>query len=276
MNNQSLHYPSKLMLFGEYAVIAGGEGLAIPYPTFSAQWIMNTNSSSEYKPHLIRFLEWLKENNFDSLLQLSVFENDLQHGLDMASNVPVGYGVGSSGVVVAAIYDKYVIQRETDIQTLKQILASMENYFHATSSGLDPLVCYLNKAVHVKPNSIDIATSNFQPEKIRLGLIDCGNARSTQQLVTVFKEKMLNETFASIMQDYIHLSNTCIKAWLTNDEQLLITHLKLLSALQLQYFGFAIPEKQRKEWKNKLDSNTGYMKLCGAGGGGFLINFATC
>ena len=276
MNNQSLNYPSKLMLFGEYAVIAGGEGLAVPYPTFSAQWKFNTSSPSEYKPHLEHFLVWLKANNFDSILQLSVFENDLQHGLDMASNVPVGYGVGSSGVVVAAIYDKYVIHREHDIQTLKKILASMENYFHATSSGFDPLVCYLNKVVHVKPNTIDITTSNFQPEKIRLELIDCGNARSTQQLVKVFKEKMLEESFATIMQDYIHLSNTCINAWLAKDEQLLITHLKLLSALQLQYFEFAIPEKQRKEWKNKLDSNTGYMKLCGAGGGGFLINFATC
>lgn len=275
MNNQSLNYPSKLMLFGEYAVIAGGEGLAIPYPTFSAQWKINTSSPSEYKPHLENFLVWLKEHNFDSILQLSAFENDLQQGLDMASNVPVGYGVGSSGVVVAAIYDKYVIQRENDIQTLKKLLASMENYFHATSSGLDPLVCYLNKAVHVKSNGIDITSSDFQPEKIRLELIDCGNARSTQQLVNVFKEKMLAPSFAAIMQDYIHLSNTCINAWLSNNEALLIKHLKLLSALQLQYFEFAIPEKQRKEWKNKLDNNTGYMKLCGAGGGGFLINFAT-
>jgi hypothetical protein len=78
MNNQSLNYPSKLMLFGEYAVIAGGEGLAIPYPTFSAQWKFNTSSPSEYKPHLEHFLVWLKANNFDSILQLSVFENDLQ------------------------------------------------------------------------------------------------------------------------------------------------------------------------------------------------------
>mgnify|MGYP000034031080 FL=1 len=269
----SVAYPSKLMLFGEYAVIAGGEGLAIPYPEFSASWVINIESPSAFKSHLILFLNWLKENHFEDKLNLTAFELDLAQGLDIQSNVPIGYGVGSSGVVVAAVFDKYHKQVPSDLNTLKSVLASMENYFHATSSGLDPLVCYLNKGVHIKNGEVHVVENRNILKNINFHLIDCGNARSTQQLVTQFKEKMLDADFKNIVEDYAYLSNNCIAAWLNNDEEALAAQLKLLSYLQLNYFEFAIPADMRDRWKSGLENNTEIMKLCGAGGGGFLIGF---
>jgi mevalonate kinase len=273
MNNNSKVYPSKIMLFGEYAVIAGGEGLAIPYHGFSAKWINETTTASAYKPHLISFLEWLQQNDFSKHLDLNRFDYDLHHGLDIISNVPIGYGVGSSGVVTAAVFDKYALTIPEDLSVLKALLASMENYFHATSSGLDPLVCYLNKSIHVQPSGIAIVDAQIDSENIKIELADCGTARSTQQLVAVFKEKMNEKSFKGVLEDYIYLSNTCIHAWLQKDEALLRSQLRLLSYLQLNYFQFALPEHMRERWKAGLESGNEIMKLCGAGGGGFLIAF---
>ena len=258
MNNNSKVYPSKIMLFGEYAVIAGGEGLAIPYHGFSAKWINETTTASAYKPVSYTHLAG---------------DYDLHHGLDIISDVPIGYGVGSSGVVTAAVFDKYALTIPEDLSVLKALLASMENYFHATSSGLDPLVCYLNKSIHVQPSGIAIVDAQIDSENIKIELADCGTERSTQQLVAVFKEKMNEKSFKGVLEDYIYLSNTCIHAWLQKDEALLRSQLRLLSYLQLNYFQFALPEHMRERWKAGLESGNEIMKLCGAGGGGFLIAF---
>lgn len=261
------------MLFGEYAVIAGGEGLAIPYPDYTAAWISNSTSSSAYQPHLIKFCSWLFENGFEAQLNLNLFDYDLQHGLDLSSNVPIGYGVGSSGVVVAAVFDKYAIQIPDSLDALKKVLASMENYFHATSSGLDPLVCYLNKMIHVYPQGINIIESDFELQKLKIKLVDCGASRFTQQMVATFNENRSDAAFESAVQEYKQISNNCIASWLACDEDGLIKHLHKLSALQLHNFGFAIPEHMCERWQVGLTTGNELMKLCGAGGGGFLIAF---
>lgn len=267
-------YPSKLMLFGEYAVIAGGEGLAIPYDKCAAKWINNNTSPSIFKPYILEFLGWLKENNFAEILNLFAFESDLNEGLDIDSNVPIGYGLGSSGVVVAAVFDKYAIQIPDSLEALKKILGSMENYFHATSSGLDPLVCYTNKAIHVMPNQIERLGNLATPSGIQMQLLDCGNARSTQQLVAQFNEKLLNEAYKFAIGTYIKLSNTCIKLWIAGETELLFEQLHLLSAFQFQHFQFAIPNHMQEKWLNGLNSGNKIIKLCGAGGGGYLIEFS--
>jgi mevalonate kinase len=41
-------YPSKLMIFGEYAVLAGGEGLAIPWDDFVLVWIEDAETPSAF------------------------------------------------------------------------------------------------------------------------------------------------------------------------------------------------------------------------------------
>jgi mevalonate kinase len=68
------------------------------------------------------------------------------------SSIPQGYGIGSSGALVAAIYDQYATDKITVLENLtqekllklKKIFGRMESYFHGTSSGLDPLNSYLS------------------------------------------------------------------------------------------------------------------------------------
>lgn len=269
-------YPSKLLLFGEYAVIAGGEGLAIPYEKFSAQWKVQPQATGPYYSSLLEFHTWLIDIGSQDILDLKKMGEELQSGLDFASDIPIGYGVGSSGAVVAAVYDRFGINKFSDnkLPELKTLLASLENFFHATSSGLDPLVCYLNAAIHTSSTAIHKITLPDISNHISFSLVDCGNARSTQQLVSAFKEKMATPDFFSALQEYILLSDQCIASWLETDIANLNKYLRQLSAWQYHYFDFLIPPHIKNQWRDALRSGNEMMKLCGAGGGGFMIKFS--
>ena len=77
------------------------------------------------------------------------------------SSIPQGFGVGSSGAIVAAIYDNYSqdkIASDANMSNeefigLKKIFGTLESYYHGKSSGLDPLICYLNLPVLIKSKS---------------------------------------------------------------------------------------------------------------------------
>ena len=270
-------YPSKLMLFGEYAVIAGGEGLAVPWDDFYAQWIEESETESAFKPHLLRFCEWLRSEKFVPMLDVDQFMDDLHHGLDIESNIPIGYGVGSSGAGVAAVYDRYARDKsgDHDLPALKQRLASMENFFHAKSSGLDPLVCYLQEAIHITPEAIHVVQLPQNVEELPMRLLDCGYARATHALVNTFSKLMERADFKVAMQDYIQYSNACIRDVLQNDMSQFMQHVRAVSDWQWHYFDFAIPEQLRKEWHDALRTENAAYKLCGAGGGGFMLIFHT-
>ena len=83
---------------------------------------------------------------------LEALNKDVADGMYFDSSIPQGYGVGSSGALVAAIYDKYTIEKITVLENLtrekllklKTIFGKMESFFHGKSSGLDPLNSYLS------------------------------------------------------------------------------------------------------------------------------------
>ncbi|MFN0276717.1 MAG: hypothetical protein ACKVPJ_13300 [Chitinophagales bacterium] len=271
-------YPSKLLLFGEYAVVLGGEALAIPYYEFSAKWIFNTGKESGYKNHLLNFLTFLKQNNFAKTIDITAFEKDLHSGLDLESTIPIGYGVGSSGVVVAAVYDKYAFEKidAGDLPALKSFLGEMENYFHKKSSGLDPLVCYLQKPLHIKSNSaIEILQDvSLENDEFKIKLWDSDESRTTYKMMQVFKEKIKDDGFKKVIeQEYLRMNTRCIKQFLPLDLKNFIYSLTQLSIFQYDNFQFAITEDMQRIWKHELDWGKRLFKLCGAGGGGFYTYF---
>ena len=146
MNKQ---YHGKLVLFGEYSMIFGSEALLIPYYSVSGEWSSVINRPSERafesNDNIRKFYDYLHDNDDFRILDLRRFEMELNAGLFFDSNIPLGYGVGSSGALTAAIYDRYKLTEIKDICKLKKFLAKMENFFHGSSSGIDPLQCYLGK-----------------------------------------------------------------------------------------------------------------------------------
>lgn len=70
---------------------------------------------------------------------------------------------------------------------------------------------------------------------------------------------------------FIPANNSCIETLLNGDMKPFFNHLTELSAFQLLYLPEMIPEKMKPLWEAGLQRDDFKLKLCGSGGGGFLL-----
>lgn len=290
MNKSPLYY-AKILLFGEYGIINDAQGLSIPYNFYqgafkSAEELTGkaAKSSSELRKYLLHLSKMQEGGQLLTTLDLKAFSDDLEAGLYFDSSIPEGYGVGSSGALCAAIYDRYAVDRidpdtgldKDEILRLKKILGQMESYFHGKSSGLDPLICYLKLPIHIS-SSDELGTVDL-PEpgtgKGAIFLLNSGQPGETQPMVKIFMEKMKNQGFRKVMkEEFNRYNNACVQAFLNGDSKPLFSNLKKLSHLALEYFTPMIPQSFHELWKNGIETNAYYLKLCGSGGGGYVLGF---
>ena len=263
-----MNYPSKILLFGEYCVIQGSRALAIPFPHFYGKWIFNPNIEQE---SLNGLLDYLNERQF-WWIDIQAFTSDLEKGLQFQSNIPIGYGIGSSGALCAALYDRYA-SKPKDLQLLQQRLAKIESCFHGNSSGIDPLVCYLKHPILIeKDKNIKALSALPLREKYQFFLVDTGISRKTAPLVEYYLDQCKDD-------DYLDLVNTklqqqtefAIEATTNNLVEQLFISFEGISQFQLRYFKRMIPSAFVNYWEQGLENREYYLKLCGAGGGGFLL-----
>ncbi|MFN5236819.1 MAG: mevalonate kinase, partial [Bacteroidota bacterium] len=148
-------YPSKLLLFGEHILLQGGSALAIPLHRFSGFWQPEgTPLPAEIMAKLRLFANSTHLDSIDHL-DAGRFASELELGLSLQSDIPVGYGLGSSGALCAAVYDRYCTSKTDDLAELKLIFSGMESFFHGSSSGIDPLTSYLDKPLLIR-NKTDV------------------------------------------------------------------------------------------------------------------------
>ena len=193
MNKQ---YNGKLILFGEYSMIYGSEALIVPYKSVYGEWssVINRPSEKAYESNkeIRKLYDYLYDNDDFRILDLRRFGMELDAGLFFDSNIPLGYGVGSSGALVAAIYDRYKLIEINDISKLKEFLAKMESFFHGSSSGIDPLQCYIGKPFLLRQEDrksiIKVLNDDFISNDIHIFLIDSKIKSPTAPLVKHFKE----------------------------------------------------------------------------------------
>ncbi len=275
-------YHSKLLLFGEHSVLKGSQALAIPFPTFSGRWVYA--SPKDDLPTLQRdlktFAQYLKSIRESSTAAVDVdvkaFERALQEGLYFQSNIPSGYGIGSSGALCAAVWDNFgKAETVRTLSELKQTLAQLESYFHGSSSGTDPLISYLDHPVLIDPASgigeVSTPKENKQGQGA-LFLLNTQISRSTQPLVDYFLARCAEETYRQrIEAELVPLVNDAITTFLQGHWVLLLETMHQISHFQLRYFEKMIPPTFKKLWLDGLTSSTFKLKLCGAGGGGFLL-----
>ncbi len=290
MNTNPLYY-AKILLFGEYGIINDSKGLSIPYNFYRGAFKQTEalkGKALKSNQNLRTYLQHLQtlhdSGEIIAPLDLEAFEKDIEAGFYFDSSIPEGYGVGSSGALCAAIYDKYAVNRidpETDIDKdniikLKRILGQMESYFHGKSSGLDPLICYLKLPVLI--NSKEELGTVAIPEpgsgKGAIFLLNSGAPGETQPMVNIFMEKMKSQGFRNVMkEEFTKYNDACIQAFLKGHTQPLFSNLKKLSRLVLEYFTPMIPHSVHELWKKGIETNAYYLKLCGSGGGGFVLGF---
>ena len=68
-------------------------------------------------------------------------------------------------------------------------------------------------------------------------------------------------------------SCACIAAFLKGDTKPLFNNLKKLSHLVFENFSPMIPHSMKELWQQGIETNAYYLKLCGSGGGGFVLGF---
>ena len=283
--NGPLFY-SKILLFGEYGIIEDSKGLSIPYNFYKgALKIPNKiNSISKASNEILRgFLKYLKSSKIK--LDLDKFSSDIDKGLYFNSSIPEGYGIGSSGALVAAVYDKYAFKKTTVLENLtreklinlKNIFSIMESYFHGKSSGLDPLNSYLSIPILINSKK-DIKVTGIPSQKSigngAVFLMDSGKISSTAPMVNIFMEKMKKDGFRKIMNEkFIRYTNLCVDNFLNGDLSDLFNNTKKLSRIVLKNFKPMIPKEFHGMWKKGIDNDSYFLKLCGSGGGGYILGF---
>ncbi|WP_027138410.1 mevalonate kinase family protein [Gaetbulibacter saemankumensis] len=280
---------SKILLFGEYGIIKDSKGLSIPYSFYNGGLKRSEHPSDEAKASnesLQRFASYLE--NIDPQLvvfDIDALKNDVTSGMYFDSSIPQGYGVGSSGALVAAIYDKYAQDKITVLENLtrekllklKSIFSEMESFFHGKSSGLDPLNSYLSIPILI--NSKDNIEATGIPSQKADGkgavfLIDSGIIGETAPMVSLFMENMKNEGFRNMLKNqFIKHTDACVEDFLKGDIKSLFKNTKSLSKVVLNHFKPMIPKQFHELWQNGLETNEYYLKLCGSGGGGYILGF---
>ena len=283
---------SKILLFGEYGIIQDSKGLSIPYNFYNGALKKEDNpSESAIKSNtslqnFVAYLENLQATQPELVtFNLVVLKQDVNSGMYFDSSIPQGYGVGSSGALVAAIYDKYADNKITVLENLtrekllqlKTIFAQMESFFHGKSSGLDPLNSYLSIPILI--NSKDNIEATGIPTQSTQGkgavfLLDSGIVGETAPMVSIFMENLKDNGFRTMLKSqFIKYTDACVDNFLHGDLKSLLENTKQLSKVVLNNFKPMIPEEFHQVWQNGIDTNDYYLKLCGSGGGGYILGF---
>ncbi|GAA4238681.1 mevalonate kinase [Postechiella marina] len=280
---------SKILLFGEYGIIKDSKGLSIPYNFYNGALKVEENPSEtaiESNASLKNYVDYLANINDDLVrFDINTLRQDVAGGMYFDSSIPQGYGVGSSGALVAAIYDKYAFDKITVLENLtrekllklKEVFSAMESFFHGKSSGLDPLNSYLSIPILIKSKDNIEATgipSQNNEGKNAVFLIDSGIIGETAPMVSLFMENMKQEGFRSMLKNqFIKHTDACVDDFLSGNIKSLFTNTKQLSKIVLNHFKPMIPQQFHELWKKGIETNEYYLKLCGSGGGGYILGF---
>ena len=283
MNTEPESFNSKLLLFGEYGLMFDAMALTVPFKRFSGSLDFDTDHLHQESCSEIRkfyaFLNTPGGQKMHYPFDLQKFKDDLEKDLYFNSNIPQGYGLGSSGALVAALFSRYaaplVPEEALSADLLKVDFAHLEAHFHGKSSGLDPLVSFLNRPLLldskkvVQPVLLDLAQTGLS-----FALIDTQTTGPTGPLVEYFIDQMNATKFATTFAtQFLPANNGSIESLLRNDPSTFFSFLEQLIRFQLEHFGRMIPLNFHALISDALSQEV-FIKLLGSGGGGFLLAIA--
>lgn len=289
----------KIILFGEYGIIFDSMALTIPFTHFHGELSYNNDndrfkytdydfalsSNAQIREFAANLSELKKKDKLPVKIDTESLSRDLDRGLYFESSIPQGFGLGSSGALVAAIYSRYAQDKidggrsvsKKDTLKLKEIFSAMENHFHGRSSGIDPLNSYIKFPLLITSKTqietVGIPRNKFNGDSA-IFLLNTGQPGKTGPLVNHFISRCDDPDYFSVITDkYIPLNSLCIRNLIGGELKNFFENLSKLSELQYEYFDSMIPENYKPVWKEGLESDKFRLKLCGSGGGGYLLGF---
>lgn len=270
--------------------------LTLPYDKFSGRFTYPSDSAHD--SHLAKLSNEGLRLYCDHLLQepaqeefklnVSKFKDELDKGLFFESNIPQGFGLGSSGALVAAIFFRYLHQTtefkegiddltNEKIGDLKGRLGGLESFFHGTSSGIDPLSILINKPLLLKSNT-DFEAAEIpafdKNGKNLVFLLNTKISRNTDKLVEKFKAACEEKSFKDkVQKELIPLTNDGITQFINSDSANLYKTLNKLVTFQLTEMNYLIPNSYQDIVRTGIENGDYYLKICGSGGGGYMLGF---
>lgn len=269
MNN----FCAKVLLFGEYSVVKGGKGLALPFFEYSGKLSLDSLPAQKDFMGFLNFLA--NSKSLAETLDLERLEKDIEAGLRFDSDIPQGAGVGSSGALCAAVYSTYQRNPEEldkrDISEVMDHMALMESFYHGSSSGLDPLISFAQKPVVVS-NRNKVEFVKFTPGKdIEMYLLDTKSSRKTSPFVHRFLKMCDEPAYMEKTKEFIDISDRLILSCLGDVSEDFDDLFYKLSKWQYLNLKPMITPEVDALWLEGLESKKFFLKLCGAGGGGHYI-----
>ncbi len=275
-NPHMRHYPSKLLLFGEHILLLGARALAVPVPKFWGKWAEAAPATPADQAGALAAFAGSATLAAIGVLDIPRFQAEISRGVYFQSSIPQGYGLGSSGALCAAIYDRYALRKTSDLSGLKAIFSAMESYFHGKSSGIDPLTSYLNRPLWIdRVTEVRIfEAAAWEQEEPIVFLLDTKLPRQTGPLVEWFLAEQKKRPFARKLESVLLPAHQAmLEAWEFRKASAFWTAIQQVSAFQLEYLPPMIPENLRPIWRDCLTGTDITLKICGAGGGGFMLGF---
>lgn len=269
----ALIYPSKLLLFGEYTVLNGSQALAVPLSLWKGEWKQHDHAVMHEDSPLYAYVNWLQSCDLISSASAAHIINDAEEGWMYEADIPIGFGLGSSGAFVAALYDRYITKENANSPSSDlAMLGKMEGFFHGSSSGMDPMVSYTGEAVY-KNEKGDFQSIHDPgwPEGYQVYLLDSGLERSTGPLVQAYKEYLKVPEFKmKIERELMPAVEHAIHFYLSGTGHMLEQCISVISQFQREHFAMLIPDHVKDQWDELIEKPGVYVKFCGAGGGGYF------
>ena len=275
MDNKKFY--SKVLLFGEYGVLLNSNALSIPFEKFygylnKSDFLKNDEKISN--SHILHLYEFMTDLDIKDKIDFNLFKNDIDKGLHFVSSIPIASGLGSSGALIASVFDSYQKKDNVNlnVEEIKNLLSIIESKFHGKSSGLDPSVSLFNRPIFYSNKQIKLM-DKIHYKNFKIYVMDSKINSSTKKMIEVFQNKMNDSEFRYFFENkYINNTNECIE-YLLNGSDLFKDSFKQLSENTLNNFKEMIPNQLINVWENGHKSDSYYMKLCGSGGGGFFLLF---
>lgn len=76
-----------------------------------------------------------------------------------------------------------------------------------------------------------------------------------------------------IKDQFIKHTDACVEDFLNGNIKSLFRNTKQLSKVVLNHFKPMIPQQFHDLWQKGIETNAYYLKLCGSGGGGYILGF---
>ena len=251
------------------------------------------NEQDKYKTHIINiFMNIFSKLELKSLSKEKIinFINNNYFVASISSEIPIGYGLGSSAAynvcivnAICALINNLIGPKEIFLkEEILKLSNEGEKIFHnGTPSGIDVSCCsnggiLIFKNINDK-NSLNISENNFFLKKIKFLLINTNIKRNGGEFIKIvsdFKKNNLN-VFNEAINDIEKVTNEIIKLLSkeNSDENDCEKFFELIKQNQILLKKICVSNNEIDSIINLLEKNNFVGKISGAGGGGFIISF---